>query len=325
MRSRPSSTTAPRATICAMGSKPFPIWRARWRASSSAAADRAILPRSATGFSPRGEFRQAAFGARRRAARSRRRRSQACAGPMPPSPTSLRTSAGRRVAGVPPRRRFRPRRLRAALDEARALRDESRRVIAALQVRYAETTGVRVAENPAQQCARLFRRRHRAARRKADDARRSTQPSSIARPPPGRCASPPPSSASSKQRSPMPPIARWRWNLKYSTALAASVTAATAAIKQAAEALAVVDVATALAALAVERDYVRPDVDGTSGVCDQRRPPSGGRAGARHRRRPVRRQRLRLCRRQPTPEPAASGWSPARTWRANRRSCARTR
>ena len=31
----------------------------------------------------------------------------------------------------------------AALDEARALRDESRRVIAALQVRYAETTGVR--------------------------------------------------------------------------------------------------------------------------------------------------------------------------------------
>src|SRR5580693_626233 len=31
----------------------------------------------------------------------------------------------------------------AALDEARALRDESRRVIAALQVRYAETTGVK--------------------------------------------------------------------------------------------------------------------------------------------------------------------------------------
>src|SRR5262249_62350386 len=30
-----------------------------------------------------------------------------------------------------------------ALDEARALRDESRRVIAALQVRYAQTTGIR--------------------------------------------------------------------------------------------------------------------------------------------------------------------------------------
>src|SRR5262249_50888016 len=30
-----------------------------------------------------------------------------------------------------------------ALDEARALRDESRRVIVALQVRYAETTGIR--------------------------------------------------------------------------------------------------------------------------------------------------------------------------------------
>ena len=33
----------------------------------------------------------------------------------------------------------------AALDETRALRDESRRVIAALQARYAEDTGVRVA------------------------------------------------------------------------------------------------------------------------------------------------------------------------------------
>ena len=31
----------------------------------------------------------------------------------------------------------------AALDEARALRDESRRVIAALQARYADETGVR--------------------------------------------------------------------------------------------------------------------------------------------------------------------------------------
>ena len=40
--------------------------------------------------------------------------------------------------------------------------------------------------------------------------------------------------------------------------LAAAVTAASAAIKAAAEALAVVDVAAALASLAVERDYVRP-------------------------------------------------------------------
>ena len=46
-------------------------------------------------------------------------------------------------------------------------------------------------------------------------------------------------------------------------ALSARVTAASAAIKQAAEALAAVDAMTALAALAVERNYVRPVVDGS--------------------------------------------------------------
>ena len=45
--------------------------------------------------------------------------------------------------------------------------------------------------------------------------------------------------------------------------LAASVAAASAAIKEAADALAVIDVAAALASLAVERDYARPDVDGS--------------------------------------------------------------
>ena len=55
----------------------------------------------------------------------------------------------------------------AALDETRALRDESRRVVAALQARYAEETQVRVAQDPPQQRARLFRRGHRAARRQA--------------------------------------------------------------------------------------------------------------------------------------------------------------
>ena len=43
--------------------------------------------------------------------------------------------------------------------------------------------------------------------------------------------------------------------------LAGAVTAASAAIKAAADALAAIDVATALANLAVERDYVRPEID----------------------------------------------------------------
>ena len=43
--------------------------------------------------------------------------------------------------------------------------------------------------------------------------------------------------------------------------LAGQVTAAAEPIKRAAQALAVLDVAAALATLAVERDYVRPEVD----------------------------------------------------------------
>ena len=66
-----------------------------------------------------------------------------------------------------------------ALDEARALRDESRRVIAALQVRYADDHRHPLAEDQAQQRARLFRRRHRAERRQADEpaAQRNLYPS----------------------------------------------------------------------------------------------------------------------------------------------------
>ena len=64
-----------------------------------------------------------------------------------------------------------------------------------------------------------------------------------------------------KPRSPTPPSARLALELEIFDRLAAGVTAASAAIKAAADALAVVDVAAALASLAVERDYVRPEVD----------------------------------------------------------------
>ncbi len=61
--------------------------------------------------------------------------------------------------------------------------------------------------------------------------------------------------------------------------LAAAVIAASDAIKAAAEALALLDVASALAALAVERDYVRPDDRPLARIRHRRRPASGGRAG----------------------------------------------
>ena len=96
----------------------------------------------------------------------------------------------------------------AALDEARALRDESRRVIAALQARYAEETGVRSLKIRHNNVLGYFvevtaQHGEQAARR-----RRSTRPSSTARRWPAQCASPPPSWASWKPRSPAPPTAR---------------------------------------------------------------------------------------------------------------------
>ena len=107
--------------------------------------------------------------------------------------------------------------------------------------------------------------------------------------------------------------------------LAAQVTAAAGPIKDAAEALAALDVAAALAQLAVEQTYVRPEVDGSLDFVIE---------GGRH---PVVEQALLAdggpfvandCDLSPLPEqrrPDASGCSPARTWRASRRSCARTR
>jgi DNA mismatch repair protein MutS len=147
-----------------------------------------------------------------------------------------------------------------ALDEARALRDESRRVIAALQVRYAETTGIRslkVRHNnvlgyfvdvTAQHGDKLL-----SAPLNATFIHRQTLAGQVR----------------------FTTIELGEFEAKIANAadralaleleifhrLAAAVAAASDAIKHAAAALAVIDVAVALATLAAERDYVRPEVD----------------------------------------------------------------
>jgi DNA mismatch repair protein MutS len=149
----------------------------------------------------------------------------------------------------------------AALDEARALRDESRRVIAALQVRYAETTGVKTlkirhnnvlgyfVDVTAQHGEKLLtaplngtfiHRQTLAGQVRFTTTELGELEAKIA-------------NAADRALA---------LELEIFDALAARVTAASAAIKQAAEALAAVDTMTALAALAVERNYVRPVVDG---------------------------------------------------------------
>jgi DNA mismatch repair protein MutS len=150
----------------------------------------------------------------------------------------------------------------AALDEARALRDESRRVIAALQARYAEETGVRAlkvkhnnvlgyfVEVTAQHADKLF-----AAPLNATFIHRQTLAGQV------RFTTTELGALEAKIAS----AADRALGIELETfeRLAAQVTAAADAIKDAAEALAALDVAAALAQLAVEQDYVRPEVDGS--------------------------------------------------------------
>src|ERR1700722_19581881 len=150
----------------------------------------------------------------------------------------------------------------AAIDEARSLRDETRRVIAALQVRYAETTGVKTlkirhnnvlgyfVDVTAQHGEKLL-----TAPLNATFIHRQTLAGQV-RFTTTELGELEAKIANAADRA-------LALELEIFDALAARVAAASAAIKQAAEALAAVDAMTALAALAVERNYVRPVVDGS--------------------------------------------------------------
>ena len=147
-----------------------------------------------------------------------------------------------------------------SLDETRALRDESRRVIAALQARYAEDTGVRglkirhnnvlgyFVEVTAQHGDKLtapplnatfIHRQTLAGQVRFTSTELGELEAKI---------------ASAGDRS-------LGLELEFFDRLTERVLAEAVPIKQCAEALARLDVASALAALATERDYARPQVD----------------------------------------------------------------
>jgi DNA mismatch repair protein MutS len=148
----------------------------------------------------------------------------------------------------------------AALDEARALRDESRRVVAALQVRYVDATGIR-----------SLKIRHNNVLGYFVDVTAQH----------GEKLMSPPLNATFIHRQTTAGQVRFTTTelgeleakianaaeralaleLEIFDRLAANIAAASTAIKDAAEALAAVDVTAGLASLAVERDYVRPQVD----------------------------------------------------------------
>jgi DNA mismatch repair protein MutS len=148
----------------------------------------------------------------------------------------------------------------SALDETRALRDESRRVIAALQARYAEDTGVRIlkikhnnvlgyfVEVTAQHGERLMAAPFNGAFIHRQTLAGQVRFTTIEL---GELEA---KIASAAERA-------LGLELEIFERLAASVIAESANIKDCAEALARLDVASALAHLATERAYARPLVD----------------------------------------------------------------
>ncbi len=148
----------------------------------------------------------------------------------------------------------------AALDETRALRDESRRIVAALQARYAEETGIRslkVRHNnvlgyfvdvTAQHGDKLL-----AAPLNATFIHRQTLAGQV------RFTT----TELAELEAKIATAADRALALEFDVfdRLSAGVTRDAEAIKRAAEAVSALDVAAALAALAVERDYARPQVD----------------------------------------------------------------
>ena len=120
-----------------------PTWRARCRGSWSAAAGRATSPPSATALAA-----AAALAARldklpRKCRRSSPARSPRCAAPDPALARELTAALADELPLFKRDGGFVRDGYEAALDESRALRDESRKVVAQLQARYADDTGVK--------------------------------------------------------------------------------------------------------------------------------------------------------------------------------------
>ena len=177
----------------------------------------------------------------------------------------------------------------ASLDETRSLRDESRRVVAAMQARYADETGVKglkirhnnvlgyFVEVTAQHGDKLM-----APPLNATFIHRQTLAGQV-RFTTTELGGLEAKIASAAERS-------LGLELEIFERLSARVIAETAAIMQCAAALAALDVASALATLAAERDYARPQIDDSIAFEIEGGRHPGGRAGFVARRHAVRRQ-----------------------------------
>ncbi len=270
-RSSPRRPCAPRS---APALPKLPTWRARSPASPWIVAARATLPPSARGSSPPSASRPCWAMSppvnsvlRRKASPVLRR----------PSPTGwrrrsmmscrLKRDGGFVRAGYLP-----------ALDETRALRDESRRVIASLQARYAEETGIRTLKvkhnnvlgyfvEVAQQHGETFLK----APLNETFIHRQTMAGAM------RFST----TELGQLEAKIAGAADRALGLEQEVFadLARAVLAMAEDIRAAAEAVAVLDVAASLATLAAEESYCRPLVDTLARLRREAGPPSRGRAG----------------------------------------------
>ena len=144
-----------------------------------------------------------------------------------------------------------------ALDELRALRDESRRLIAQLQARYAEISGVASLKIKHNNVLGY----HIEVRSNHVDAIQAERCSSIARQPPRQSASPPPSWGSSNVRWDRPPTVPLPLNLSILRNWLQQYLVSAAEIAVTAEAAARLDVGYATVMLAETWRYCRPQIE----------------------------------------------------------------
>ena len=259
MRWRVSSTTAPRAPIRDRACRQPPILRVRFPAWRSGAAGPRDLAAIRDGVLAAAELARALAALKDTPAEIAEALT-ACRSPDGMLAAELSAALAAELPAFKRDGGFVREGYDQTLDETRALRDESRRVVAALQARYSEETGMRglkirhnnvlgyFVEVTAQHGDKLM-----AAPLNATFIHRQTLAGQV-RFTTAELGELEAKIASAADRA-------LGLELEIFERLTASVIAQTAPLKQCAEALAALDVSSALAALAAERDYARPQVD----------------------------------------------------------------
>ena len=191
---------------------------------------------------------------------------------------SLQPLLARALVDDPPhlraRRRLRARRASAPTSTRRArLRDDSRKVMAALEARYVEETGIKALKVRHNNILGYYIEVPAGAAKPLLTAAAHRTPSATARPWPARCASPPPSWSTPRAASSPPPSGRWPSSRRSSPSLPPPSPREEQALGELAAALAELDCEAA-------PRRISPPSRATRGPCSTTAPPSRSAAAA---------------------------------------------